>query len=151
MIDHSKDGYVIVEDGDRLWDIAAKFLGSGAKYPELVSINKLKVYKRNGYDVVNLRIGQKIYLTKEAASGGGTSDAPSTSSSSNMCTNVKVGLLASDSTTLYATWDWNNEKETASYKVAWYYTTIAELTKSLSHTTAWQEYNTLTQIVFQKG
>ena len=33
----------------------------------------------------------------------------------------------------------------------WYYTTIAELTKSLAHTAAWTEYNTLTQIVFKKG
>ena len=34
---------------------------------------------------------------------------------------------------------------------AWYYTTIAELTKPLAHTAAWAEYNALTQIVFQKG
>lgn len=126
MIDHSKDGYVIVEDGDRLWDIAAKHLGSGSKYTELVAINKLTVYKRNGKEIVNLRIGQKIYLTKAAASGGSSSSS-SSSSSSNCCTNVKVGLLASDSTTLYATWDWKNEAETASYKVAWYYTTIEGL------------------------
>ena len=34
---------------------------------------------------------------------------------------------------------------------AWYYTTIAELTKPLAHTAAWVEYNTLTEIVFKKG
>ena len=34
---------------------------------------------------------------------------------------------------------------------AWYYHTIAELTKPLSHTAAWMEYNALTQIVFEKG
>ena len=34
---------------------------------------------------------------------------------------------------------------------AWYYETIAELTKAISHTAAWIEYNTLTQIVFEKG
>ena len=33
----------------------------------------------------------------------------------------------------------------------WYYTTIAELTKSLAHTAAWVEYKALTDIVFQKG
>ena len=34
---------------------------------------------------------------------------------------------------------------------AWYYTTIAELTKRLSHTAAWEEYKALTDIVFKKG
>ena len=34
---------------------------------------------------------------------------------------------------------------------AWYYTTIAELTKPLAHTAAWEEYKTLTDLVFQKG
>lgn len=127
--DYSSKGYVIVEEGDKLWNIAEKYLGSGSKYKELASINKLTIYKRNGYDVVYLTIGQKIYLTKSAASSGGSSSSSSssTTTSSNSCTNVRVGLLASDSTTLYATWDWNNEAETASYKVAWYYTTIEGL------------------------
>lgn len=34
---------------------------------------------------------------------------------------------------------------------AWYYTSIAELTKSLAHTAAWEEYKALTDIVFKKG
>ena len=34
---------------------------------------------------------------------------------------------------------------------AWYYTTIAELTKPLAHTAAWQEYKALTDRVFKKG
>ena len=34
---------------------------------------------------------------------------------------------------------------------AWYYTTIAELTKPLEHTAAWAEYKALTDIVFKKG
>ena len=34
---------------------------------------------------------------------------------------------------------------------AWYYTTIAELTKRLEHTAAWVEYKALTDIVFKKG
>lgn len=33
----------------------------------------------------------------------------------------------------------------------WYYTTIAELTKPISYTAAWAEYNALTEIVFVKG
>ena len=34
---------------------------------------------------------------------------------------------------------------------AWYYDSIAELTKPLSHTAAWIEYKALTDIVFKKG
>ena len=34
---------------------------------------------------------------------------------------------------------------------AWYYTTIAELTKPLAHTAAWAEYKTLVDTVFKKG
>ena len=34
---------------------------------------------------------------------------------------------------------------------AWYYRSIVELTKALSHTSAWLEYKTLTELVFEKG
>lgn len=34
---------------------------------------------------------------------------------------------------------------------AWYYTSIAELTKPLAHTAAWREYKMLTELVFKKG
>ena len=34
---------------------------------------------------------------------------------------------------------------------AWYYRSIAELTERLSHTSAWLEYKTLTELVFGKG
>lgn len=34
---------------------------------------------------------------------------------------------------------------------AWYYTTIAELTKPLAHTAAWEEYKMLVELVFKKG
>ena len=34
---------------------------------------------------------------------------------------------------------------------AWYYITIAELTKPLAHTAAWKEYKALTDLVFKKG
>ena len=39
----SSDGKsVTVEKGDTLWGIAEKYLGSGAKYPTLVSLNNIK-------------------------------------------------------------------------------------------------------------
>ena len=34
---------------------------------------------------------------------------------------------------------------------AWYYRSIVELTKRISHTSAWLEYKTLTELVFGKG
>ena len=34
---------------------------------------------------------------------------------------------------------------------AWYYRSIADLTERLSHTSAWIEYKTLTELVFGKG
>ena len=33
---------------------------------------------------------------------------------------------------------------------AWYYRTVAELTKEISYTSAWIEYNTLTELIFKK-
>ena len=41
----------------------------------------------------------------------------------------------------------NQKDETAQ---AWYYRSIAELTERLSHTSAWLEYKTLTELVFGK-
>ena len=47
------------------------------------------------------------------------------------------------------TWDKFNQKDISQQE--WYYRTIADLTKRLSHTSAWIEYNTLTELVFGKG
>ena len=58
---------------------------------------------------------------------------------------------------LYQSWKeegnamWQHFHQSDPEVQAWYYTTIAELTKPLAHTRAWKEYNTLTQIVFKKG
>ncbi len=46
-------------------------------------------------------------------------------------------------------WDKFNQKDIS--QQAWYYCTIAELTQSLSDTSAWIEYKTLTELVFGKG
>ena len=48
-----------------------------------------------------------------------------------------------------AMWQRFNQKDVS--QQAWYYRTIAELTKRLSDTSAWIEYNTLTEIVFAEG
>ena len=48
-----------------------------------------------------------------------------------------------------ALWQRFNQKNESEH--AWYYQTIAKLTERLSHTSAWLEYKTLTEVVFGKG
>ena len=48
-----------------------------------------------------------------------------------------------------AMWQKFNQKDVN--EQAWYYTSIANLTKRLSSYSAWIEYKTLTEIVFKKG
>ena len=47
-----------------------------------------------------------------------------------------------------AMWQRFNQKDTK--EQAWYYESIVKLTERLSHTSAWLEYKTLTEIVFEK-
>ena len=46
---------------------------------------------------------------------------------------------------------WQSFNQTDVNMQAWYYRSIAELTKRLSHTVAWLEYKSLTEIIFGKG
>ena len=46
---------------------------------------------------------------------------------------------------------WQRFNQTDVSQQAWYYRSIANLTNRLSHTSAWLEYNTLTDLVFGKG
>ena len=48
-----------------------------------------------------------------------------------------------------AMWQRFNQKDPE--EQAWYYRSIARLTERLSHTSAWIEYKTLTELVFGKG
>ena len=48
-----------------------------------------------------------------------------------------------------AMWQRFNQKDVK--QQAWYYRSIVDLTKRLSHTSAWLEYKTLTELVFGKG
>lgn len=100
-----------VVKGDTLWGIAKKYLGNGARYTELAAINNIK-------NPNLIYVGQIIKLTSSGGSGGTTSK-PTTS---NKASNVRMGVLANDDNTLYATWDWNNTN-TESYKVLWSYDT----------------------------
>lgn len=48
-----------------------------------------------------------------------------------------------------AMWQKYNQKDPE--EQGWYYTTIADLTEKLKDYPAWQEYKTLTELVFKKG
>ena len=48
-----------------------------------------------------------------------------------------------------AMWQRFNQKDPE--EQAWYYRSIVRLTERLSHTSAWIEYKTLTELVFGKG
>ncbi len=51
--------YYVIESGDTLWGIAAKFLGNGAKYPEIFEANKEVIE-----DPDKIFVGQKIRIPK---------------------------------------------------------------------------------------
>ena len=45
---------------------------------------------------------------------------------------------------------WQRFNQNDANEQAWYYTSIVDFTKRLSHTVAWNEYKTLTELVFEK-
>lgn len=101
--------YVIVEKGDTLSEIARDYAGGASNYKKLAAINNI-----SNPDLIY--INQKIKLT----SSGGSST--SKTNNSNKPTIKQFGLLSTDDTTLFATWEWNKSK-TASYNVLWTYDT----------------------------
>ena len=70
---------------------------------------------------------------------------------------VWLGDKLANMRTIYRDWKeegdaiWQRFHQSDPAVQAWYYTTIAELTKPLAHTVAWEEYKTLTDTVFKKG
>lgn len=53
----AKDFTYTVKKGDTLWDIAKKYLGSGARYTEIVKLNGLKTSV--------IIVGQKLKIPTE--------------------------------------------------------------------------------------
>lgn len=114
----SSDGkYVTVESGDSLTQIAVDYAGGYSKYKTLAAINDI-----SNPDLIF--IGQKIYLTKEESGSGGSGSSSSKPATPSKATIKQFGALSSDSGTLFATWKWDKQSETESYKVLWKYTTI---------------------------
>ena len=115
----SSDGtYVTVELNDCLWNIARDFLGSGTKYTELISINGITGTKTDEGTMYYIYVGQKIYLTADGKGSSGTS-----STNPNAVTITSFGIDSSNPNQLYASWEWDKDDKTKSYKVLWRYTT----------------------------
>ncbi|MBX2848595.1 MAG: peptidoglycan-binding protein LysM [Acidiferrobacterales bacterium] len=51
--------YYVIQKGDTLWAIAAKFLGNGSKYPEIFEANREVIE-----DPDKIFVGQKIIIPK---------------------------------------------------------------------------------------
>lgn len=112
----SADGkYVTVQKGDNLWNIAKTYLGDGTKYKQLAAINNI-----SNPDLIY--VGQVIYLTNEGGSGS-TTGSGSTATVSNKPTITAFGLQSNAENTLFATWTWHKESDTAKYKVIWSFDT----------------------------
>ena len=70
---------------------------------------------------------------------------------------VWLGDKLANMRSIYRDWSiegdkiWENFNQKNPDVQAWYYTSIIKLTERLSHTSAWREYKTLTELVFNKG
>lgn len=98
--------YVIVEKGDTLSGIAAKY-GGGKTYQQLATINKIS-------NPNLIYVGQKIYVTSSGSS-------PSSSTPPANKAKVTLGLHSLMDNTLVAQWTWGKESQTEEYKIAWEY------------------------------
>ena len=132
----SEDGkYVIVESGDTLSEISAKYLGSGkpATYKKLAAWNGIS-------DVDTIYVGQKILLYDpgESSYTGPTMNCVSLSD---------LGIMANDPKTVVATWTWTKVKTTESYKIIWRYCTVNGVWyDSISTTSVDDDYESASRI-----
>jgi hypothetical protein len=111
----SADGkYVTVESHDTLTQIAVDYAGGYSKYKQLAAINNIK-------NPNLIHTGQKIYLTKDAASGSGSGSKPA-ATTVNKAVIDHFGLQSNADNTLFAMWTWN-KSHTESYKVLWTFDT----------------------------
>lgn len=118
------DGSVRIEKGDTLLAVAARL---HEDYPETygnMSVNSIveKLATRN--DIANpdyITVDQKLDTGVKSGSSG-SSTKKKTETAMTVITITQFGLLSTDSSKLYATWNWSRAN-TASYKAVWYYDT----------------------------
>lgn len=99
-----------VKKGDSLWSIASSKLGSGSRWREIATLNKISTSNPAIYpgQVLNLPT-EASTTTKKAAKG-------------KQAVIDYFGLQSGTDRTVFAAWDWD-KSHTENYKVMWYYAT----------------------------
>ena len=107
--------YTVVK-GDCLWSIAARYLGGGWHYTEIMQLNGLTSTLIHPGDILQLA----------ADSGGGqpapTPAPPPTTNLSSKPNILYFDLMAGTDTEVFAVWSWDKEN-TKEYEVKWWYET----------------------------
>lgn len=112
-----------VKAGDTLWAIAEKYLGSGAKYKQIATLNKISNPNR-------IAIGTVLKIDKDTSGSGSGSGSGSSSSSSstkkttssNMANVTQFGLQSDSENLLFAVWTWS-KSNVDNYSYQWEYDT----------------------------
>lgn len=110
-----------VKKGDTLWAIAEKYLGSGAKYKQIATLNKISNPNR-------VAIGTVLKIDKDTTSSGSGSSSSSSSNktkkttSSNMAKITQFGLQSDSDNLLFAVWTWS-KLNVEHYSYQWEYGT----------------------------
>lgn len=115
MARNNGNGTVTVQRGDTLWGIAKTYLGSGTKYPTLVSWNKIK-------NPNLIYVGQIIKITKNGGSSGSGSTSSKKPTTVNRVSITAFGLQSNSDNTIFVTWSWS-KSYTDHYEVQWSYDT----------------------------
>lgn len=112
MAKDNGNGTVTVEKGDNLWNIAAKFLGSGSKCYQIARLNNIS-------DANKIYPGQVLKLSETTAS------TSTTANKGNAPVIQTIGVQNGTDRTLFATWTWREDRleTTKEYEYEYYYDT----------------------------
>lgn len=119
----SARGIYTIQAGDTLWSVATDSLRrSLGRYPTHAEIMK-EVRRLAGLN--KLPDPDLIFVEQEIKDLlPGDSEKPKTTPTGTV-SNLQMGLLTTSEDTLYAFWSNSKEKDTASYKLLWTYTTLS--------------------------
>ena len=113
MAKDNGNGTVTVEKGDNLWNIAAKFLGSGSKCYQIARLNNISNANLI-YPGQVLKISETTATASTGAASGNTANAPVIQT---------IGVQNGTDRTIFATWTWHKHDSTKEYEYEWYYDT----------------------------
>lgn len=120
--------YYQVESGDTLWDISKAAYGSGSKYMQLASINKLS-------NPNLISIGQDIFINPP------TKPPIKPTVKVNKVTITGFDLQNGGDNTLYVSWTFDNKNNTDHYNVEWIYRNIIERTQKVETTDMYSTFS----------